>query len=182
MPGRAPASKKSLIHRWMHGKFSEVQAIDDVFAMDFLDSLVRQGNMFHRAENDTRKDMEEALRTALEKERNIVFAYIFGSFIEDIPFRDIDVGIYLNNIDISSFTGVELELSNRMVQALPKAIPVDVRVINRAPLPFRFSVIRGQLLFSRADDVLEEFIVTTARQYLDFAPLRKRYIREALTL
>ena len=136
--------------------------------------------IFHKAEASVRQQIGETIKGLLQKDPAILFAFVFGSFLESIAFRDIDVGIFVKDRDQSSFTDLELTLSRRIEEALSEPIPVDVRVINRAPLPFRFRVIRGKLLFSKADDVLEEFMVATARQYLDSVPLRERYLREVI--
>lgn len=45
---------------------------------------------------------------------------------------------------------------------------------------FGFQVIRNNLLFSQDDDLLNDFMVATARKNLDMAPLRRHYIREAM--
>ena len=75
---------------------------------------------------------------------------------------------------------VELDLSQRIEDAFECEFPVEVKIVNHAPVSFRFSVIQGSLLFTRDEDVMVEFMTTTARQYLDFAPLRRRYIKEAM--
>jgi len=41
-------------------------------------------------------DVRCRLREALEAREEIVFAYLHGSFAEGLPFRDVDVAIYLD--------------------------------------------------------------------------------------
>ena len=53
-------------------------------------------------------------------------------------------------------------------------------MINHAPLSFCYHVIRGKLLLVRDNDVLEEFMVRVARGYLEMAPIRRRYVAEAM--
>ncbi len=117
----------------------------------------------------------------LEKEPFVLFAFVHGSFLETSLFRDIDVAVYTQKLEPSSISKLESKLSNAIEQSIPRRIPVEVKVINEAPLPFRFNVIRGKLLVSKDDLLLDEFIVGTARHYLDFQPLRHRYIKEAIT-
>ncbi|MGQ9631107.1 MAG: hypothetical protein ACUVXI_12495 [bacterium] len=58
-------------------------------------------------------------------------------------------------------------------------IPVDVRVLNFAPLSFRYSVIRaGVPIFVRDDDARVDFEVLTLAKYFDFEPFRRMYLRE----
>ena len=39
--------------------------------------------------------IESQLRTVLEREPDIAFAYLYGSFLESDTFHDVDVGIYM---------------------------------------------------------------------------------------
>ena len=134
----------------------------------------------HEPGREERRRITETVKEVLRQDRNIVFAFLYGSFIDSAAFRDIDVGVFVRNVAASSFVDRQLTLSRQIEDALPMPLCVDVKVINRAPLPFRFNVIRGELLLCRDDEMLEEFMVSTARKYLDFAPVRRRYIKEAM--
>jgi hypothetical protein len=59
--------------------------------------------------------------------------------------------------------------------------PVDVRVVNHAPLAFLFHVLRGRLLVAGDERLLADVIERTARAYHDRAPLVRRAVREAFT-
>ena len=59
--------------------------------------------------------------------------------------------------------------------------PVDVRMINQAPVAFLFNVFRGRLLFGGDERLLADLIERTARTYHDQAPLSRRATREAFT-
>lgn len=39
------------------------------------------------------------IKNLLKKDERIVFAYLYGSFITDENFRDIDIGVYVYNAD-----------------------------------------------------------------------------------
>ena len=58
-------------------------------------------------------------------------------------------------------------------------MPVDVRVLNQAPVTFLFHVLQGRLLLSREPDFLTDLIERTARTYLDVEPVLRRATREA---
>ena len=58
---------------------------------------------------------------------------------------------------------------------------VEFKVINKAPLSFCYHVIRGQILFVRDEGSLAEFMARVARGYLDIAPIRHRYMAEAMS-
>jgi hypothetical protein len=57
--------------------------------------------------------------------------------------------------------------------------PVDVRIINQAPVPFLFHVLRGRPLIVRDEQHLADLIESTARTYHDRAPLTRQAVREA---
>jgi predicted nucleotidyltransferase len=135
---------------------------------------------FHKTGREERLKTLETIKTVLQREPSIVFAFLHGSFLFEPSFRDIDVGVFLGAENALPHLDLELDLSQRLEDALDSKFPVEVKIVNQAPLSFRFSVIKGKLLFARNDDILVDFMTTTARQYLDFAPLRQRYIKEAM--
>lgn len=135
----------------------------------------------------------DALRKALQAQQAVVFAYVYGSFLEDRPFHDIDVAVYLD-ATLEPKMGVyatnlaaELEksLSHVLVDVqrvhARKSLPVDLRVLNQAPLGFRYHVFRGRLLFSRDDALHAQKVERTVSRYLDLKPLRRRGLKEAMT-
>jgi predicted nucleotidyltransferase len=127
---------------------------------------------------------EEGRRRALHRltselagEPEVVFGCLYGSFLEGLPFEDVDVGVYLR----TSSGGVEATYDLSLADRLSKAIrlPVDVRVLNHASTPFLFHVLRGHLLFCRDDDLLAGVMERTAARYLDIAPVLRQATREA---
>ncbi|MDY6951838.1 MAG: nucleotidyltransferase domain-containing protein [Thermodesulfobacteriota bacterium] len=138
------------------------------------------GTTFHRAGYEKRGKIVETIKAVLESKPNVVFAFLHGSFLSESAFRDIDVGVFLASEDHSGDLDIELGLSQELEDSLDAGFPVEVKIVNKAPLSFRFHTIRGQLLFARDEDILVDFMTTTAKHYLDFAPLRHRYIKEAM--
>jgi len=57
--------------------------------------------------------------------------------------------------------------------------PVDVRVLNYAPLSFCQNVIRqGKVVMDRNPDLRADFEGKVLKQYFDFAPFRRQYLQE----
>lgn len=139
-----------------------------------------EGATFYKTGWEDRLEVFETMRTVLQREPNVVFAFVHGSFVSEPSFRDIDVGVLLETENASRYLDFELDLSQRIEDALESKLPVEVKVINEAPLSFRFHVIRGELLFTRNEDFLVDYMTSTARQYLDYAPMRHRYMKEAM--
>ncbi len=122
-----------------------------------------------------KEEITETLREALLKKEEILFAYLHGSFIKDGPFRDIDVAVYVNR-PTGRFYEEELEEElSRLV-----GFPVDVRILNNAPVEFRFRVIEGELLFSKDEKVRCRFEEMTMAEYHDYSYYLELYRREAL--
>ena len=122
-----------------------------------------------------------AVRRSLEGHTEISFAYLHGSFMTDGGFRDIDVAVYVDSLPVSPLD-YELRLEAESMNAV-SGFPVDVRVLNGAPLSFRYNAIKnGLLLFARNDDERADFVESTLSAYFDFAPYRALYLKETLGL
>jgi predicted nucleotidyltransferase len=126
---------------------------------------------------EERHRIEQCLAAELTGDRSVTFAYLYGSFVESQPFHDIDVGVYLENVQGNSVTATALDLAQSLSDRA--RIPVDVRILNVAPVSFLYHVLRGQLVFCRDDAVLAEVMERTVSRYLDIAPLVRRGTQEA---
>jgi len=74
----------------------------------------------------------------------------------------------------------EMTLSVDLTRALHA--PVDVHVLNEAPLGFQHSVLhRGEVLFSRDDERLTDFIEQVGSQYMEFSYYVRKYLQEVTT-
>lgn len=137
-----------------------------------------------RCTSPERRAILDALQGIVEAEPNIVFAYVYGSFLEDRPFHDIDVAVYLDLTDEQEMGAFALKLTANLERSLfwkcNRNLPVDVRVLNQAPLGFRYHVFRGKLLFSRDSALHAQEIERTIGRYLDLKPLWQRALKEAM--
>lgn len=120
------------------------------------------------------KDQAAAILAA---EPCVAFAYLYGSFAEAQPFHDIDVGVYRSGPDPDSGMPFSVVLAQRLSERLK--FPVDVRILNGAPVSFLHHVLRGKLLVSHDDDLLGGVMEDTIRRYLDMAPILRRSTKEA---
>ena len=130
-----------------------------------------------------RENVLRVLRQALAQQARVAFAYVYGSFLQDCPFHDVDLAVYLDS-DEGVTSGFALDLVADLEAALQQArmfVPVDVRVLNQAPPSFQYHVFRGELLFSRDERVRGRLVARTAASYLDLQPLRQQALKEAMT-
>lgn len=126
--------------------------------------------LVRRLAPDAREEVLARLETALAGRTDVVFAMVFGSFVDGEAFRDLDLGIWTS--DVAS-RRVELELATTLSASL--GLPVDVRRVNDAPVPFLFHVLRGRIVAVQDEERLADVMEITARAYHDQAPL----LREA---
>ena len=130
-----------------------------------------------RADRAERERVTRNLMAVLKAEPDLEFAWLHGSFLADGAFHDIDVGVHLNATTEVRFRR-GLDLAVRLDRET--GFPVDVRVLNDAPVTFLFHVFReGCLLVSRNDERLADLMERTAREYLDMEPLLRRATVEA---
>jgi hypothetical protein len=125
--------------------------------------------------NEIKKKIEEILRNRDE----VVFAYLHGSFTET-HFRDVDVAVFVDEKKVQDFTEYEIRLSLEIERVVK--VPIDVKVLNSAPLSFRYRAVKGDLLISKDDVLRFRFIEDVVREYLDFKPVEERMIREILSM
>lgn len=124
--------------------------------------------------------MRERLRDVLAADPRVAFAFAFGSFAEDRPFHDIDVGVYVNHgaenrepAADPAFADLEARL------AAIARFPVDLVVLNDRPVTFLYHVYRGEVLVARDEAQLTSALERTMRLYFDIAPVLQQATREA---
>lgn len=127
-----------------------------------------------------RERIVDHLRRELEAEPEVVLAVLHGSFAHGGGYRDIDVAVWLDPVQVPESARFRhaLDLSVRLAIALGR--PVDVRALNDASLAFRYQALRGRPLLTRDEGLLDDLRERTWDAYCDFAPFARRYLREAL--
>lgn len=130
----------------------------------------------------TVEEIIETLRIALQNREEIIFAYLYGSFAEGLPFRDIDIAVYVKEEIVSREEAFDygLELSS-LIEAETKIGPLDIRVINYAPAGLKYYVTKGCMLFSKDDEKRYDFIEETWKRYFDLMPKRKQILHDLLS-
>jgi predicted nucleotidyltransferase len=126
---------------------------------------------------EQRAEMSQRLREQLGREPGVRFAYLYGSVLESDRVHDVDVGLFLDNAAVLQKGTITDSLSTRLTAAV--GLPVDVRVLNGAPLSFLYHVLRGQLLLCNDEAFLTDMIEDVARRYLDLAPLLRSSTKDA---
>ena len=123
-----------------------------------------------------KKEIVNSILNCLFEHDEIFAAYIFGSFITQESFADIDLGVLLRqgHEDLLEY---ETELENKLEKLVKFGI--DVRVLNSAPVSFSQNVIRsGQVIVDTEPNRRSDFESYALKKYFDFARFRQRYLSE----
>ena len=126
----------------------------------------------------SREDIVQALTQDLGNRPEILFAYLFGSFVEGGAFRDVDVAIYLGDQAAD-----DLQYAIRLGAALERLIgsPVDLVVLNKAPDHLVHHVSKGKLLLDRDPEAREDFVARAWSRYMDYQPARQQAVKDLFT-
>lgn len=126
---------------------------------------------------DERERLSERLRALIEAEEDVLFATIFGSFLEpDLPFGDIDVGIGLApGADPERY---EIDRAAEWTVAL--GYPVDVVVFERAPLGLRVQILNGRPLLIRDPEQYVELLERTGWEWIHWEPYVRQFLKELI--
>lgn len=137
----------------------------------------------YTASQHERQKIIERLTAELRKDRRIIFAYVFGSFMDqDAPFsRNVDIGIYVDGTAVSPdrFVDLSIGLSLSLESQLGR-YPVDVVVFNDAPLDVAYRITCGELLFSNDEDLMADIVAKTWSMYHDHAITKRRILEEII--
>ncbi|MHA1579690.1 MAG: type VII toxin-antitoxin system MntA family adenylyltransferase antitoxin [Candidatus Freyarchaeota archaeon] len=114
------------------------------------------------------------------KKLGVVVVYLYGGYARGEPtkFSDIDVGVILDKrVPREKYLDITLELMDEISRFL-RFPDVDVRVLNEAPVVFRFGVVRdGCLAFCSDESLRVEFEAGTMMEYFDFKYVLDEYHR-----
>jgi uncharacterized protein len=140
--------------------------------------MVKNMKLFNASPAE-KKGIVEKLTGLLLAEQSVLFAYLHGSFNEEGSFRDIDIAVYLDDNALQEeMLDQELKLEGAIESAFQ--YPVDVRVLNNAPAHFSYMAIKKGIRMAIKDDKKRvSFEMRTLKEYFDFLPFRRRYLRGA---
>jgi len=116
----------------------------------------------------------------LEKEEGFFFAYLHGSFAEGRPFRDVDVAVFVDEKAIPKASALDFEMSTSMKLEKEVKLPIDLKIINYAPLGFQYYSTAGPLIMCKEDDLRVDFLTRIRSLYFDFKPSSERFLLEMI--
>lgn len=126
-------------------------------------------------------DLKEQLRKiapAVFEDTPVLFAYLYGSYAKGLshPFSDLDVGIFVEGLDIRTSLDLELSLALLLDEKLDHTVQSEVRILNHLPLVVKGRILEeAELVYSRAEDKRTEFETQVRKSYFDFLPVIQQY-------
>jgi len=107
----------------------------------------------------------------------VLFAYLYGSYAKKRPhpFSDLDIGIYIEPIDLKECLNLELSLALRFDEQLHHQIQSEVRVLNHLPLTLKGRILgESRLIYTRDEEQRVAFETMVRCAYFDFLPVIHR--------
>lgn len=119
-----------------------------------------------------REEIKKALAEFLYRQEDILFAYIFGSFVREEAFRDIDIAVYSK--DEKGFL-YQSDMGYRCTMLT--GYPVEVILLNNAEIGLRMNILKeGELLLSKDEEARTDFIERTGKGYIEYAHFRNLFL------
>lgn len=127
----------------------------------------------------TRSFIVDALQQWFQTDaRGAAAVYLFGSVARDNarPDSDVDVGVLFAKAPESTLEGQPFDMADALERVVGR--PVDVVVLNTAPVDLRMRVLRdGHLVFEGDASTRVRFEVATRNEAFDLAPILREYRR-----
>jgi hypothetical protein len=129
-----------------------------------------------------RIEIFEIIRKVMEKDKEVLFAYLYGSYVynfSDLK-SDIDVAVYLNPSDIKGYIKKEEELTISLVTRIHKD-RIDLRILNVLPLLLQYNILKeGIPVFVRDEREKVDFETRVMNRFFELKPYIDEYKQMSL--
>jgi len=124
----------------------------------------------------------EKIKELLQKDTDILFAYLYGSYATQttLPDSDIDIAVYLKEENMDYY----LKKDEELLGSIPND-NIDIRILNTMPLLLKFRVIKeGKIIFSQDEQKRVDFEYDVMERYFELKPYIDEYeevLKERIT-
>ena len=121
--------------------------------------------------------LTQRIRESLDHEKEVLFAYLYGSAVYDpsLPGGDIDIAVYLKPLSTNAYLRKEAELTGLLVSQL-HTDEIDLRILNVLPLVFQHSILKdGILVLSRDEIQRTDFETSVMIRFFELKPYLDEY-------
>ncbi|MEA1999503.1 MAG: nucleotidyltransferase domain-containing protein, partial [Euryarchaeota archaeon] len=97
-------------------------------------------------------------------------AYVFGSYVHNDDFNDIDVALLISK-ELNPYTRFKFEMrvARELERRIKPRFEFDVKILNHAPIEFQYEVLKkGKAVFLRDRTENVEYESEVISNYLDF--------------
>lgn len=125
---------------------------------------------------------KQLLHSFFAKHKEVLFAYLFGSYAsgKQNKLSDIDIALYIDEGVVHEKEyryGYKAYILSELMSVLHKN-EVDLVILNEAPALLRHRAIyRGKLVFSRDARLRNEFAVRTFKEYIDYKFIMREHYK-----
>ena len=129
-----------------------------------------------------RKALIQALKKIFKKDREILFAYLYGSYAINAvhPGSDIDIAVYLEPSDIKDYVKKQEELATTLITELHND-NIDLRILNTLPFLLKYKVLKeGMPILIKDESARVEFETATMNRFFELKPYLEEYNRMLL--
>ncbi|MFA4876181.1 MAG: nucleotidyltransferase domain-containing protein [Methanoregula sp.] len=132
--------------------------------------------LFSRSYGPLEADVRAVTEQVLCHYDRVQQAYLYGSFLHNDTYQDIDIAILLSgSMEPYALFKLQMQIAGEIEELLSPQVPCDVRVLNAAPVEFQYEVIKtGSIVFSRSEEQKIDYETDIMRQYLDLKYLFDR--------
>ncbi len=120
------------------------------------------------------EEIKKALTEILSGNKEIIASYLYGSVLYSDFYEDIDIGLLISdNFNPKLMYEAELagRLENKLRDTFGGITPVDIRILNKKPLRFLFSMLKNSKIIYSSDETIRiQFEAKIMKEYLDIKP------------
>lgn len=130
-------------------------------------------------QSPNRKHIKEDIKKVLETDKDVLFAYLFGSQAAELThfLSDIDVACYLKPGDMKYYLKKDKQLLGDLAVRLGTS-KVDLILLNVAPLVLKFRAISGgEVILSQDEQERVDFETAVLYRYFDLKPYLDEYYK-----
>lgn len=117
------------------------------------------------------------LKDVLEKEDDIIFAYLFGSYAYGVanPNSDIDVAVYLKPSEMKEYLLKEKRILSALIDRI-HTDRIDLRILNVSTFLFQYHVLKeGILILVRDEQQRVDFETRIMERFFELKPYINEY-------
>lgn len=170
---------KELTEKWIVSALEKAYLTHMRFQLDLDQKVHKKKCMFDCKTMTLQKKEEliENLRTYLQEFSEIVFAYVFGSFLTEMPYQDIDIALCVRKKEVK----IDYDLKEQYADMLGTSFKevFDIVIINNAPSSILNSIFsEGRLIFCRDETLLSQWIETCSLDMLANEDISRESLKE----